>query len=170
MPFVYVRHVLVVLVIHHSPFTKTIPFQLLRKENKTTITIQIFETSLLFLLFFFLNLLLLKVLIWLKSIGRSHCIAIAGSLSVSLSVCGSVFMGKSTACLGSAIVILCCCFSISHVTSDASDHRYKEGDSVPFYANKVGPFHNPRSDFHFHHFHVVCTHQNISIPMLLKRY
>jgi hypothetical protein len=30
------------------------------------------------------------------------------------------------------------------VRSDASDHRYKDGDSVPLYANKVGPFHNPR--------------------------
>lgn len=28
--------------------------------------------------------------------------------------------------------------------SDASNHRYKEGDAVPLYANKVGPFHNPR--------------------------
>lgn len=32
----------------------------------------------------------------------------------------------------------------THVRSDASDHRYKEGDPVPLYANKVGPFHNPR--------------------------
>lgn len=30
------------------------------------------------------------------------------------------------------------------VRSDASDHRYKQGDEVPLYANKVGPFHNPR--------------------------
>lgn len=30
------------------------------------------------------------------------------------------------------------------VRSDASDHRYKERDQVPLYANKVGPFHNPR--------------------------
>lgn len=61
-------------------------------------------------------------------------------------------MGRSTACLFGAIVILWCC--ISHVTSDASDHRYKKGDSVPFYANKVGPFHNPRSDFQSPHFHL----------------
>jgi uncharacterized membrane protein len=39
------------------------------------------------------------------------------------------------------IVILC---SLTHVRSDASDHRYKENDDVPLYANKVGPFHNPR--------------------------
>ena len=24
------------------------------------------------------------------------------------------------------------------------DHRFKAGDSVPLYSNKVGPFHNPR--------------------------
>ena len=35
-------------------------------------------------------------------------------------------------------------FAAGNVRSDASDHRYKEGDSVPLYANKVGPFHNPR--------------------------
>ena len=34
--------------------------------------------------------------------------------------------------------------SVGYVRSDASDHRYKEGDIVPLYANKVGPFHNPR--------------------------
>ncbi|CAL9760729.1 unnamed protein product, partial [Musa acuminata subsp. burmannicoides] len=27
--------------------------------------------------------------------------------------------------------------------ADGSNHRYKEGDRVPLYANKVGPFHNP---------------------------
>ena len=32
----------------------------------------------------------------------------------------------------------------SRVGADGSDHRYKEGDHVPLYANKVGPFHNPR--------------------------
>lgn len=30
------------------------------------------------------------------------------------------------------------------VWGDASDHKYKEGEHVPLYANKVGPFHNPR--------------------------
>ncbi|KAG5064252.1 hypothetical protein JHK85_005435 [Glycine max] len=51
------------------------------------------------------------------------------------------------ACLVGAIVILWCC--ISHVTSDASDHRYMKGDSVPFYANKVGPFHNPSETYRY---------------------
>ena len=51
-------------------------------------------------------------------------------------------MGKIMACsLFAAIVILC---SLTHVRSDASDHRYKVGEDVPLYANKVGPFHNPR--------------------------
>lgn len=67
-------------------------------------------------------------------------------------VCGFVYMEKSTACLVSVIVILCCFCCINHVTSDALDHRYKEGDFVPFYANKVGPFHNPRLDFQCFHF------------------
>ncbi|XP_020979606.1 transmembrane 9 superfamily member 3 [Arachis ipaensis] len=34
--------------------------------------------------------------------------------------------------------------SFSTVRSDSSDHKYKEGNIVPLYANKVGPFHNPR--------------------------
>lgn len=33
---------------------------------------------------------------------------------------------------------------IREVRSDASDHRFRAGDSVPLYSNKVGPFHNPR--------------------------
>ncbi|CAH8353791.1 unnamed protein product [Eruca vesicaria subsp. sativa] len=35
------------------------------------------------------------------------------------------------------------------VRSDASDHRYKEGDTVPLYANKVGPFHNPSETYRY---------------------
>ena len=34
--------------------------------------------------------------------------------------------------------------AVCAVDGSASDHRYKEGDVVPLYANKVGPFHNPR--------------------------
>lgn len=51
-------------------------------------------------------------------------------------------MGKLMAMLLIAFVVTLC--GVSHVRSDASDHRYKEGDPVPLYANKVGPFHNPR--------------------------
>ncbi|KAJ9554346.1 hypothetical protein OSB04_018391 [Centaurea solstitialis] len=39
----------------------------------------------------------------------------------------------------------------SQVESDASDHRYGDGDAVPFYANKVGPFHNPRETYAYFH-------------------
>ncbi|KAI9118143.1 hypothetical protein K1719_010475 [Acacia pycnantha] len=55
-------------------------------------------------------------------------------------------MGMSVLCLASAIFILCC---VSHVSSDESDHRYKAGDYVPFYANKVGPFHNPSETYRY---------------------
>ncbi|CAL9089536.1 unnamed protein product, partial [Musa acuminata var. zebrina] len=34
--------------------------------------------------------------------------------------------------------------------ADGSNHRYKEGDRVPFYANKVGPFHNPSETYRFY--------------------
>ncbi|KAF3493559.1 hypothetical protein DY000_02057673 [Brassica cretica] len=36
-----------------------------------------------------------------------------------------------------------------YVRSDSSDHRYKEGDIVPLYANKVGPFHNPSETYRY---------------------
>ncbi|KAJ4710189.1 Transmembrane 9 superfamily member [Melia azedarach] len=44
-------------------------------------------------------------------------------------------------------VLISCCFT--HVRSDASDHRYKVGDPVPLYANKVGPFHNPSETYRY---------------------
>jgi hypothetical protein len=40
-----------------------------------------------------------------------------------------------------AVLILSCATA---ARADGSDHKYKEGDHVPLYANKVGPFHNPR--------------------------
>ncbi|KAI3462210.1 hypothetical protein Pfo_018873 [Paulownia fortunei] len=43
-----------------------------------------------------------------------------------------------------AVVLVLACIAVG-VRPDASDHKYKVGDSVPLYANKVGPFHNPRS-------------------------
>lgn len=42
------------------------------------------------------------------------------------------------------VAALLLCFEVAGVVSEASDHRYKQGDPVPLYANKVGPFHNPR--------------------------
>ncbi|RZR95998.1 hypothetical protein BHM03_00024918, partial [Ensete ventricosum] len=41
------------------------------------------------------------------------------------------------------VAALLLCFGVTGVVSNASDHRYKQGDPVPLYANKVGPFHNP---------------------------
>lgn len=43
------------------------------------------------------------------------------------------------------VVVLLLVFAAIGARSDGSDHRYKVGDPVPLYANKVGPFHNPRS-------------------------
>ncbi|KAG2385064.1 Transmembrane 9 superfamily member 3 [Vigna angularis] len=39
--------------------------------------------------------------------------------------------------------------AFSAVRSDSSDHRYKPGDIVPLYANKVGPFHNPSETYRY---------------------
>ncbi|XP_014513493.1 transmembrane 9 superfamily member 3-like [Vigna radiata var. radiata] len=39
--------------------------------------------------------------------------------------------------------------AFSAVRSDSSDHRYKQGDIVPLYANKVGPFHNPSETYRY---------------------
>ena len=49
------------------------------------------------------------------------------------------------------VLLLMVLFGADQVRSSASDHRYKEGEAVPLYANKVGPFHNPRY-FHFFFF------------------
>lgn len=40
----------------------------------------------------------------------------------------------------------------SQVRSDVSHHKYEKGDHVPLYANKVGPFHNPRYRVNSHIF------------------
>jgi hypothetical protein len=42
-----------------------------------------------------------------------------------------------------SLVVLLGSLGADQVRSDASDHWYKEGDPVPLYANKAGPFHNP---------------------------
>ncbi|KAL7588646.1 hypothetical protein Lser_V15G36909 [Lactuca serriola] len=36
------------------------------------------------------------------------------------------------------------------VESDANDHRYSEGDTVPFYANKIGPYFNSRETYAYY--------------------
>ncbi|KAK6119937.1 hypothetical protein DH2020_046321 [Rehmannia glutinosa] len=47
-----------------------------------------------------------------------------------------------------AVVLLLVCIAI-RVRSDASDHKYKVGDLVPLYSNKVGPFHNPSETYRY---------------------
>ncbi|PSS36629.1 Transmembrane 9 superfamily member 3 like [Actinidia chinensis var. chinensis] len=46
-----------------------------------------------------------------------------------------------------AVLLVAC--SVTVVRSDGSDHRYKSGDPVPLYANKVGPFHNPSETYRY---------------------
>lgn len=48
--------------------------------------------------------------------------------------------GASRRLLAAAVVVACVGLSLA----GAKDHRYKVQDTVPLYANKVGPFHNPR--------------------------
>ncbi|XAR64507.1 hypothetical protein NMG60_11024880 [Bertholletia excelsa] len=38
----------------------------------------------------------------------------------------------------------------SEIKSDVKNHRFKAGDQVPFYANKVGPFHNPSETYSYY--------------------
>ncbi|KAI9160957.1 hypothetical protein LWI28_013116 [Acer negundo] len=48
------------------------------------------------------------------------------------------------------VAILVTLFSLqTYVRSDGSDHRFKVGDDVPLYANKVGPFHNPSETYRY---------------------
>ncbi|XP_047313709.1 transmembrane 9 superfamily member 3-like [Impatiens glandulifera] len=35
------------------------------------------------------------------------------------------------------------------VRSDSNDHKFQRGDTVPLYANKVGPFHNPSETYRY---------------------
>ncbi|KAI9384298.1 hypothetical protein POPTR_012G042300v4 [Populus trichocarpa] len=39
--------------------------------------------------------------------------------------------------------------SVDQASSDEPDHRYRQGDQVPFYVNKVGPFHNPSETYRY---------------------
>ena len=43
-----------------------------------------------------------------------------------------------------ALLILFALGAAGGVAADGPDHRYKMYAPVPLYANKVGPFHNPR--------------------------
>ncbi|CAN6714502.1 unnamed protein product [Malus baccata var. baccata] len=56
-------------------------------------------------------------------------------------------MGKTMAVGVHCIIALLILSRADLVRSDRSDHRYKEGDFVPLYAHKVGPFHNPSETY-----------------------
>jgi hypothetical protein len=49
----------------------------------------------------------------------------------------------------SLLLVFLFLYGVSPVISDGSDHRYKVGDDVPLYANKVGPFHNPSETYRY---------------------
>ncbi|KAM0882380.1 hypothetical protein ACQ4PT_032342 [Festuca glaucescens] len=55
----------------------------------------------------------------------------------------------SPAAGAAAALLLLLAFAVAGVFSDGSDHRYKSGEPVPLYANKVGPFHNPSETYRY---------------------
>ncbi|KAE8684681.1 Transmembrane 9 superfamily member 2 [Hibiscus syriacus] len=59
-------------------------------------------------------------------------------------------MERITSCLVAMAVAAFCC--VPQVRSTSSDHRYKAGDDVPLYANKVGPYHNPSETYRYFDF------------------
>ncbi|KAJ9557812.1 hypothetical protein OSB04_012426 [Centaurea solstitialis] len=48
-----------------------------------------------------------------------------------------------------ALFLISSLLLLGSVTSDASNHKYKSGDVVPLYANKVGPFQNPSETYRY---------------------
>ncbi|XP_028098207.1 transmembrane 9 superfamily member 2-like [Camellia sinensis] len=56
-------------------------------------------------------------------------------------------MEESSTILLVAFLVICCA---SQVRSEASNHRYKAGDPVPCYSNKVGPYHNPSETYSYY--------------------
>ncbi|KAE8789355.1 hypothetical protein CFC21_062384 [Triticum aestivum] len=55
----------------------------------------------------------------------------------------------SPAARAASALLLLLALAVAGVLSDGSDHRYKLGDPVPLYANKVGPFHNPSETYRY---------------------
>lgn len=55
-----------------------------------------------------------------------------------------VAMARRMVMLVLAAVVVCV-FQGLEVHASGANHKYAQGDPVPLYANKVGPFHNPRS-------------------------
>ncbi|KAJ6926288.1 hypothetical protein NC651_010650 [Populus alba x Populus x berolinensis] len=74
------------------------------------------------------------------------------SLYLSISLCSVYELQRAkmemklVPCLVVSILILC---NVTRVRSDASNNRYKVGDDVPLYVNKVGPFHNPSETYRY---------------------
>lgn len=58
-------------------------------------------------------------------------------------------MGRVVAILFIAIITIC---GISHVKANVLDHCYKEGDMVPLYLSKVGPFSNASESYRYYDF------------------
>ncbi|XP_016676043.2 transmembrane 9 superfamily member 4 isoform X1 [Gossypium hirsutum] len=71
-------------------------------------------------------------------------------------------MERMRTCLVAVALASLCC--VAHVRSSASDHRYKAGDEVPLYANKVGPFGNPSETYRYFDF-PFCS----SVPLKEKK-
>ncbi|GMH26821.1 hypothetical protein Nepgr_028664 [Nepenthes gracilis] len=87
----------------------------------------------------------------LKPSSESSCLSLLRSFRLR-SARARTSMGTPTASSSIAVAMLTmmvCSTSLMLVKSDASDHRYKSGDLVPLYANKVGPFHNPSETYQY---------------------
>ncbi|KAK4707587.1 hypothetical protein R3W88_028512 [Solanum pinnatisectum] len=56
---------------------------------------------------------------------------------------------SSMGCGNYVVVLVLLFFGAMKVRSDSSDHKYKSGEEVPLYANKVGPFHNPSETYRY---------------------
>ncbi|XP_060200908.1 transmembrane 9 superfamily member 3-like [Lycium barbarum] len=59
-------------------------------------------------------------------------------------------MKKLRAILSICMLILFIIFRIFNSQNASDDHRYKQGDHVPLYANKIGPFHNPSESYRYY--------------------
>ena len=56
---------------------------------------------------------------------------------------------SSTAALVAVAVTFCLLAGPTNVLADENDHKYKDGDELNVYANKIGPFNNPLETYAF---------------------
>jgi len=68
----------------------------------------------------------------------------ASAADVSAPMSTSTATASASPAAAAALLALLALAAAGGVAADGSDHRYKAGEPVPLYANKVGPFHNPR--------------------------